>query len=151
VTDKYTPGWLSCLGIGQTENKTIVHTSKCLTSARYSTGDTVQTTVTFQPGDNKPHCVHAYYDCAFGTFVFREGSVVETAAYQGTATLASGSPQTNQRVTLTVNGKTFHTQTDAKGRYAFHSAEIGPGEALLTVGNLRKKVVITRSSSTKLG
>jgi hypothetical protein len=69
----------------------------------------------------------------FGTYVFHEvaNAYLQT---QGIATDESGKPQANRWVSLKVNGKTYGTQTDARGRYAIYSSNSTEGIGKLSVG-----------------
>jgi len=92
-------------------------------------------------GTNERFVVEIWRDRVFGTYAFRQEPVNSTARFQGIAKAADGKPLQNQRVKLTVQGKTYSTMTDQVGHFAFFPRNIPAGSASLLVANLATQTV----------
>ncbi len=146
-TEDYSKGYLSFLGIGVLEDKKLSSTTK-ITNARTTTiGHTVESKLTLNIDETVKEsiCLKAYYDRAFGTFIFQRVDTSGAPIHEGTATDANGRPIANSWVTLTAGGKSFAARTDTKGRYQFRSTSIPQGPATLKTGGLTKNITINRN------
>jgi hypothetical protein len=141
-TEDYREGFLSFLGLGVTENKTLKTIFRHGSSTSNTVGETIETSVDFYATITETYVVEVYYDRLFGTFAFKKvpGSAEPLASGRVTD---RGSPMAGRRVTLMINGKKFSTITDRDGRYAFRATSIRPGNGELSVGNLNRKVRLT--------
>jgi hypothetical protein len=139
--EKHSKGWLSFLGIGESENKTIRSSSKCtyMTNSRRSQSFSTTVSLTSATG----LVVHVYYDRAFGTWAFQSGGAPgHDSIFDGLAQNEDGSPARNKYVTLTVGGKSFLTRTDAQGHYVVRSPGLADGSGTLTIGTKSRPVSV---------
>jgi hypothetical protein len=121
-----------------------VSTSKCCYARDSWNGKAVETTVELYAQPGETGSIRAWYDRVFGTFAFQTVPVTQEAGYSGTATDANGNPAANQQVTLSVGDRKFTTTTDSQGKYAFHSAGISRGKAILKVGSMTRNININK-------
>lgn len=138
------PGWLSFLGLGVTEEKHVKTSVTHTGSTTVKTGQTVSTEVKFFAEVGETYCVEAYYDRVFGTFAFRSAPLSSDPALTGQATNEFGQPAAGQLVTLAIGGKTYSTRTDAQGKYTLRAASIPAGVGTLTIGNRRQPVELRK-------
>jgi len=141
-TVDFRPGWLSFLGLGVTENKTVKTTVTHGRSREVKVGDKVEVDLDIytelQPSQS--YGIAAYYDRVFGTYAFKQVPL-GTEAVSGTLSDASGRPLARQLVSLMVGDKKFSTRTDAKGHYSFRASTIMQlaGSATIEAGPVRKE------------
>ncbi len=141
-TEEYREGFLSFLGLGVTENKTLKTTFRHGSSTANTVGETIETSADFYATLTEQYAVEVYYDRLFGTFAFKKVSVSEAPFVSGRV-MDRGRPMIEQLVTLILDGKKFSTTTNAEGRYEFRAATIKPGNGELFVGDMKKSVRIT--------
>lgn len=125
--EDYTPGWLSSLlGVPK---ETIKSTWTFSSAAADTQSRTVSVSWHLASGASERFVVELLFDRLFGTFAFRPVQASPTARLLGTAAA-------RQLVRLTTSdGKTFSTQSDGQGRYAFFASTLHDGPASLAVGN----------------
>jgi len=119
-TDK--PGFLSFLGIGETDNKTVKSSYSKSTSTQQTVGQTITQDFTLHGDGLADHYTcEVYFDTVFGTFAFRDGSAEMDArnALRGTVTDAAGNLQVNTGVRLQVGSRLFLSKTDKTGKFSF--------------------------------
>lgn len=137
TVEDYREGWLSFVGVGVSDSKTVrtklTHSSAVETSTSVTTGATAR----FFAGFQENYAVTVYYDAVFGTFAFEPGKLMPTAMVSGSVLDEFGEPVGDQLVVLQVGGRKYVTRTGANGLYAFRSQLGGSGPATLTVGSAR--------------
>ena len=103
------------------------------TSTRTSTSTTTQTaTATVggpAAGDTGPTDILVYWDTLYSCFMF--AFPTEDPAAVGSVIGSDGKPAVNQEVTVTRNGVTHSTFTDARGQYRLYG--LPPGQGTVTV------------------
>jgi hypothetical protein len=141
--DDYRKGWLSFIGLGVPDDKTV----KTTFTHSSMTGETVteaqQVTVEFYAQAQEVYDVEVDFDNFFGTFAFRKVSTLAQPRVAGRAMDRAGRPLTKQLITLVIGNKKFSTRSDAQGRYTFRASTIKQGNAVLTLGGLRRNIQIT--------
>lgn len=148
--EEYTRGMLYFFGIGVTESGKTMSSSRYCSAKQSVVNKTTQTDLHLDIDEqaDEEFWLEAFYDCAFGTFVFREVPESQALGYSGTMTeSATGEPAANQWVTLTVGGATFLTQTDSKGRYSFNCSAMKPGKGTIKFRDRESAVQIGASRS----
>jgi hypothetical protein len=139
TTEEMRTGFLSFLGVGVTEDKTVTTTTSHSSSREVSVGETITTSVNFTALGLERYAIQGYYDLAFGTFAFKTVPQNPTPSISGRALDKDGRPAARQLVTLKMGNTTFKTRADDQGRYAFHSATIKPGRGMLMLGTQARK------------
>ena len=135
----FQPGWLAKLfGADAGGLKTTVSMTQAAGTTR---SDTQSINWELHSGTNERFVVEIWRDRVFGTYAFRQEPVSSTARFQGVAKGADGKPLQNQRVKLTVQGKTYSTMTDQAGHFAFFARNIPAGTASLLVANQAAQAV----------
>jgi hypothetical protein len=141
------PGWLSFLGLGITEEKHVKNSATHTGSRAVQIGDKVSTTVDFHAEQGEAYCVWAYYDRVFGTFAFQAKPLSGQPALSGEVSDNSGQPAQGQLVTLVIDGKRYSTRTDAQGKYALRCADIPAGVGALTIANEIRQVTLQKGQT----
>jgi hypothetical protein len=113
-TEEDRPGWLSFLGLGVTEDKTVKTTVTHVSLTEVREGEEVSLTVHLEAQAGEHYAVEAYYDRVFGTFAFRKGSL-GSEVISGTARDSAGRPLPRQLVTLTGGTKGSRPARTGKG------------------------------------
>lgn len=149
-TQDQSPGWLSFLGLGITEEKHVKNSATHTGSRAVQIGDVVSTKVEFHAQQGEAYCVWAYYDRVFGTFAFQRKALSGQPALSGEVNDSSGQPVQGQLVTLVIAGKPFSTRTDAQGRYALRAAGLPAGVGTITIGNASRQITLQRGRTLKL-
>jgi hypothetical protein len=147
----YRPGWLSFLGIGVTDEKTVKTTVTHTGSTEQTSTEEAKVSVEFYAQIDEVYAVEVYYDRAFGTFAFRQVPVNSQPIFSSIATDPSGHPISGALVSLMTGNQKFTTRTDAQGRYAFRAATLKPGRGTLLLGNQRREIQIPAKPSPTLG
>lgn len=141
--ENYTSGMFASLGSGVTEDKSTQVTVSNMTTNTSNASTTQTITATFNAGPSEYYVVEAYYDNVFGTVLFRKLDMAQQSLVTGVATNASGQPMAKTLVTLTQNGKTFATRTNAKGEYTFRHSNLQGTVGKLKIGTVEKDVNLT--------
>lgn len=89
--------------------------------------------------------LRAYYDCLFGTYIFREAPNVYLQT-TGIATDANGEVRSNEMLRLEISGKSVLARTDDEGRYRIFSSNPHIGRGKITMG---EKVTMVRVAPVK--
>ena len=125
-TDK--TGFLSFLGLGVTDNKSVQTSVSQSTSVQNSTAQSFTQQFTFNGSPDDYYGGEVYFDVVFGAFAFRSVPAAQTAvAVSGTLADRRGAPVANQPVTVSLASRTFLSATDASGRFAFKLPGADPG------------------------
>jgi len=149
-TQDQSPGWLSFLGLGITEEKHVKNSATHTGSRAVKIGEVVSTKVEFHAQQGESYCVWAYYDRVFGTFAFQRKPLSGQPALSGEVDDSSGQPVEGQLVTLVIGGKRFSTRTDARGMYALRAEGIPGGVGAITIANASRQVTLQRGRTLKL-
>jgi hypothetical protein len=145
------PGWLSFLGIGITEEKHVKHTLTCAGSRSVKIGESVTNAVEFNANADahETYRIQSYYDRVFGTFAFKREPLGSTPAIAGRVIDPSGRPSARQLVTLQIGGRKYSTLTDRQGGYALRAADIPAAPGSLTVGATTRAVELREGAALK--
>ena len=130
-------GWLSALGIGVTESRTVTTQTTQSSSSQVANGQTVSQTYTLYGDGAHFYASEIYYDRVFGTFAFRDaGAELDArAAVSGTLIGAAGRPlEQTRQVVVGVGGATMRTSSDAKGRFHVRLPAGSTAAAVRSVG-----------------
>ncbi len=137
--EKFSPGWLSILGIGPQENKKVMTRVTQSSTTEVTTSETVEVKVALYAEEGEDYAVAAYYDRVFGSFAFREVEEGEPVV-SGRIVDNSGRPQAHKIISLVVHNKKFTTRTDEMGEYKFRALTIPQGQGILKAGNSIKRL-----------
>lgn len=144
--ENYRPGFLSFMGIGVTEEKTISTSTTQTSVTETSSEEQVKAVLDLYsaPGDS-PYSVEVYADTVFGSFAFRGVPTSAQPLVVGELVLANGQPVAQQSITLTVGGRVFTTFTDRSGRFAFRASTIPAGRGTIrSEGQVLDHVMVRR-------
>jgi hypothetical protein len=133
--ENYTPGALSFLGLGVTDNKSTKVTVTNTATATDGASQTRAVRVTLNAGANEYYNVEAFYDSVFGTVLYRKVTLSPDAQIVGRVKDGAGTLQANVLVTLTQDGRIFATRTDAHGGYVFQGAPLRSVASQIRVGS----------------
>ena len=132
-TQDFQPGWLAKL-FGATASG--LKTTVSMTQAAGTThSETQSINWELHSGTNDRFVVEIWRDRIFGTYAFRQEPVVSSPRVQGLAKDSNGKPLPNQRIKLTIQGKTYSTMSDQAGHFAFFARNLPAGSASLLVAN----------------
>jgi hypothetical protein len=135
--ENYRPGWLSFLGLGVTEEKTVktTITQSCSTAESVLHQNSVMARLCADSNEN--YIVSIYYDRVFGTFAFEPPPAFSKPLISGVITTPVGLPVAHESVTLISAGKSFKTFSNKDGIFRFYAWSIKPGKGKLI---LRKSI-----------
>lgn len=139
-TDK--PGFLSFLGLGETDDKTVQSNFSKSSSSQLSTGQSIIDEFTLHGDGNKDHYhCEVYFDNVFGTFAFRDNSddLNVNNRVEGFVVNSSGEKVSNARVLIMADDKSFWTTSDTRGSFKF-----------TLPGNIERKSMTINSGSSKI-
>ena len=97
-------------------------------------------------GYSGPTDVLVYWDTVYNTFMFAFPTGAPDAS--GSVSSATGASLANEKVTMTLGGKTYTTYTDANGDYRFYGT--GAGEAEVMVKGQSHRVIIGGAQRARL-
>jgi hypothetical protein len=131
-TDK--PGFLSFMGIGETDEKTLSSTFSNGSSSLSVIGQTVSAQFTLHGNGHESYNCAAYFDNIFGTFAFRDYSAELDNANNigGTVLNAQNHIMSNATLVLNTGASTFTTTTNTNGQFQFKLPKnLKPGKLTL--------------------
>jgi hypothetical protein len=136
------PGWFGKYFLGY-ETKKVKTSSTISTSSETAVTNSRKVSLHWERS-SEDVVLRAYYDCLFGTYIFRE---VGNVYLQTTdiATDSKGHALPNQMLLLEINGKSVLAQTDDEGRYRIFSSNPHIGRGKITVGETVKTMRIAPS------
>lgn len=140
------PGFLSFLGLGITEEKHVKHTSTHSSSRSMTVGVSVNIAVEFfaDAEAHETYRIQSYYDRVFGTFAFKRESLQTVPMISGIVADVSDHPVVRHKVTLMIGGRKYSTLTDRQGKYVLRASDIPAGEGTLTIGDVTQAVELQR-------
>jgi mannose/fructose/N-acetylgalactosamine-specific phosphotransferase system component IIB len=123
------PGFLSCVGLGVTENKTLQTQISQSSSAQNSTSKTFSQEFIFNGnGEDDNYACEVYFDVVFGVFAFRDVTpMIKTTNLTGMAKDNSGKIIPNSIVIVKSENKQYQTLTNSKGQFKFFLSNLDPG------------------------
>jgi hypothetical protein len=124
-----TAGLLAFLNIGVSETQKLQYTITQTNASQSTSTHTISRNLEFYGEPGESYSVEVYCDVIFRTFAFRQGGVSASPRVSGVAFDKNGKPLVSSEVTLISNGKSYVTQTDASGNFAFRSSSIAAGAA----------------------
>jgi hypothetical protein len=139
--------------IGLSVDDTWTWTNTVTTENTKQDSQTVTLTVACpSPSYNGPVEMNIYWDVLYGTFLFVP--VVDTAlVQQGVITSSAGKPEPGDLVELALDGKTYRTYSDYRGRYRFvmpsANAKSAPKEGELSVKGEKLTVPLGSTGTTQ--
>lgn len=116
------PGFLSFLGLGEMEEKTVQYNFSKSISSGYTVGQTLTGQFTLHgDGKNDHYKCAVYFDNVFGTFAFRDFSrdLDNNTTLGGTLVGLPNRLSGNVEVRLNTGMQTFTTTTDQNGKFNF--------------------------------
>ncbi len=125
------PGWFGKYILGYQTKK--VKTSSTLSASTETSLSTRRQVKLHWERSSAEVVLRAYYDCVFGTYIFRE--VANT--YRQTSSIATdddGNPLPNQMLRFEINGRSVLARTDEDGKYTVYSSNPDHGAAKITLG-----------------
>lgn len=142
-------GFLSFLGVGVTDTKTMQSQISQSSSAQTSVGETFTQTYKLYGNGNEHYQCEIYFDVVFGAFAFRDvPSSNIVANVSGTLADKNNRPLPNSIVKIKAAGKTFITSTDSRGHFEFHIPSTAP-KVLNVSGGSAKTVLNFKGESIK--
>jgi len=126
------PGWFGKFVLGYETKK--IRTSSTLSGAIESSISNSRKVKLHWERSSDNVVLTAYYDCVFGTYIFRETANTYRQT-SGVATDDDGNPKSNQMLRFEINGKSVLARTDAHGKYTVYSSNPADGTGKITLGN----------------
>jgi hypothetical protein len=133
----YSQGFLSFLGIGVTETKTLTTKLTESGSNDLRKGTSTAATVQLNAQADELYSVAVYYDTVFGTFAF-QGVASGSVKISGKSLDVNGKPRSNEIVTLMIGGQKFTTRTKPDGSFAYRATTIPAGAGSVTAAGVAK-------------
>jgi hypothetical protein len=136
------PGWFGKYFLGY-ETKKVKTSSTISTSSETAVTNSRKVSLHWERS-SEDVVLRAYYDCLFGTYIFRE---VANVYLQTTdiATDSKGHVLADQMLRFEINGKSVLARTDDEGRYRIFSSNPHIGRGKITVGETVKTMRIAPS------
>jgi hypothetical protein len=128
-------GFLSFVGIGVEETKSIMAKTAISSSRLTNESETYCTTVALS-GGGEPYRLQKFADNVFRTFAL----VPIPIAISGVLLDPSSQPIPNETITIKSGAIKIETKTDGEGRFWIFSNEIQQGPVVLLSGTLRREV-----------
>jgi hypothetical protein len=146
--DDYREGWLhDVIGVGPSSTVTYKGGSVNAKLEAKTTMEAMATTVHFGYVD-EPYGVAVWRDRLFGTVAFTSQPLTQFAKYSGALFGRNGKPLRNEEIKITVDGKTYATRTDSRGKFRFDFANMPTGRGKISVRQIQKDVVLPISNQT---
>jgi hypothetical protein len=135
------PGFLSFLGLGITQQKTVSWQINQTSSTQSSTSNTFTNSYKLFGNGNEHYALEVYFDVVFGVYAFRSVPInSQSPVISGSVRYESGAVIPHSEVTVSSLGKRYVSRTDASGKYKMRLPGIAPGDLVIFSGTTALQV-----------
>jgi hypothetical protein len=134
------PGFLSFLGIGITQQKTVSWQISEGSSTQNSASATYSNTYKMFGSGSEHYAFEVYFDVVFGVFAFRSVPVSPPVTISGIVRSEAGHALRNTAVEITTSKRTYFAKTNEKGEYSASLPNIDQGDLGISAGSVQLRV-----------
>jgi hypothetical protein len=134
------PGFLSFLGIGITQLKTVSWQISQGSSTQNSASATYSNAYKMFGSGSEHYAFEVYFDVVFGVFAFRSVPVNPPVTISGVVRSEAGHPLPDTAVHITTSKRTYFAKTNEKGEYSASLPNIDQGDLGISAGSAQLRV-----------